>query len=435
MIVHHTDCGLAKLQEDDFRAQLARFAGYRPTWSVQAFKDPHDSVRESLRRVRDSPFLQHTDAVRGFIFDVETGLLEEVFVDEAVPTGQLTPVATPPPAGADACRGRGRRFLSAEVVEVPSTPLDADLLIAFFDEHGRQLPWREPTASPWAVLVSEVMLQQTPVIRVLPVFSEWMERWPTPADLAADSPAAAIRMWGRLGYPRRALRLHAAATAITVDHRGVVPDTVETLLTLPGIGEYTARAVAAFAFGARTPVVDTNVRRVLSRVVRGVDEPREPATTADRALMTTLLPVEPAARRQVLGRRDGAGRAGLLGPVARPARACPLADRCRWRLAGSPARRGTDGRCRPGTAPTGRSVGGSWRRCGPAMARCLWPMSGSWRSKPRSWSAAWTRCSPTGWWSGSAMPTSDCRTELDSRRFNFGLRARPTLTGPCTIVR
>jgi len=100
MIVHHTDCGLAKLQEDDFRAQLARFAGYRPTWSVQAFKDPHDSVRESLRRVRDSPFLHHTDAIRGFIFDVETGLLEEVFVDEAIPTGQLTPVATPPPDGA-----------------------------------------------------------------------------------------------------------------------------------------------------------------------------------------------------------------------------------------------------------------------------------------------------------------------------------------------
>ena len=163
-----------------------------------------------------------------------------------------------------------------------------------------------------------------------------------PADLAADSPASAIRVWGRLGYPRRALRLHAAATAITVDHRGVVPDTVETLLTLPGIGEYTARAVAAFAFGARTPVVDTNVRRVLSRVVRGVDEPREPATAADRALMTTLLPVEPAARRQVLGRRDGTGRAGLLCPVADlrelPAgRSLPLAA---GRL---PARRGATG--------------------------------------------------------------------------------------------
>ena len=99
MIIHHTDCGLARLEEDVFRAHLATFAGYRPTWSVQAFKDPHDSVRESLRRIRDSPFLLHHDAVRGFIFDVNTGLLEEVFVDGEQPTGQLAPAATPPPAG------------------------------------------------------------------------------------------------------------------------------------------------------------------------------------------------------------------------------------------------------------------------------------------------------------------------------------------------
>jgi len=224
--------------------------------------------------------------------------------------------------------------LSAEIVASPSSPLDADLLIAFFDEHGRKLPWRENTASPWAVLVSEVMLQQTPVVRVLPVFSEWMERWPKPADLAADTPASAIRTWGRLGYPRRALRLHAAATAIAVDHRGVVPDTVETLLTLPGIGQYTARAVAAFAFGARTPVVDTNVRRVLSRVVRGVDEPREPATTADRALMTTLLPVDPprAARFSAAVMELGALICSARSPTCE---SCPLGDRCRWRLAGS----------------------------------------------------------------------------------------------------
>jgi carbonic anhydrase len=96
MIIHHTDCGLARLEEDVFRAHLATFAGYRPTWAVQAFKDPHDSVRESLRRIRDSPFLLHHDAVRGFIFDVNTGLLEEVFTDGEEPTGQLSPVATPP---------------------------------------------------------------------------------------------------------------------------------------------------------------------------------------------------------------------------------------------------------------------------------------------------------------------------------------------------
>ena len=216
------------------------------------------------------------------------------------------------------------------------TPLDVGTLIEFFDTHGRDLPWRDPAASPWAVLVSEVMLQQTPVVRVLPVFRDWLQRWPRPADLAADSPADAIRAWGRLGYPRRAMRLHAAATAITVDHGGIVPTTVDELLRLPGIGEYTARAVAAFAFGTRTPVVDTNVRRVLSRVVRGRDEPREPATAADRAEMDTLLPEEPAraARFSAAVMELGALVCSARSPACG---SCPLADRCRWRLAGSVA--------------------------------------------------------------------------------------------------
>ena len=218
----------------------------------------------------------------------------------------------------------------------PSSPLDVDTLIEFFGAHGRDLPWRDPAASPWAVLVSEVMLQQTPVVRVLPVFCEWLQRWPAPADLAADSPAAAIRAWDRLGYPRRAIRLHAAATAITVDHGGVVPNTVDALLRLPGVGEYTARAVAAFAFGARTPVVDTNVRRVLCRVVRGRDEPREPATATDRAEMATLLPDEPAraARFSAAVMELGALVCSAQSPACG---SCPLADRCRWRLAGSVA--------------------------------------------------------------------------------------------------
>ena len=181
-----------------------------------------------------------------------------------------------------------------------------------------------------------MMLQQTPVVRVLPVYTEWLRRWPTPADLAADSPADAIRAWGRLGYPRRAMRLHAAATAITVEHGGIVPHSVERLLTLPGIGEYTARAVAAFAFGARTPVVDTNVRRVVSRVVRGVDEPREPATRADRDLLESLLPAEPAvaARFSAAVMELGATVCTARTPACG---SCPLAAGCRWRLAGSPA--------------------------------------------------------------------------------------------------
>src|SRR5690606_1314570 len=145
--------------------------------------------------------------------------------------------------------------------------------------HRRTLPWREPGATPWAILVSEVMLQQTPVARVLPAYHAWLDRWPTPAALAADPPGEAVRQWGRLGYPRRALRLHAAAVAIVERHQGEVPASYAELRALPGVGEYTAAAVAAFAFRQRHAVLDTNVRRVLARVVDGVEYP-PPATTA-----------------------------------------------------------------------------------------------------------------------------------------------------------
>lgn len=179
------------------------------------------------------------------------------------------------------------------------------------------------------------MLQQTPVARVLPVYTQWMERWPTPADLAAATPAEIIRAWGRLGYPRRALRLHAAAAAIVADYAGQVPSQVEELLQLPGVGDYTARAVAAFAFGQRVPVVDTNVRRVLSRAVRGVDE-HLPATAADRREMAALLPEQPAVAARFSA---GVMELGALVCTARSPECdtCPLADMCRWRAAGYPA--------------------------------------------------------------------------------------------------
>lgn len=216
------------------------------------------------------------------------------------------------------------------------SPLDPERLLTFFHDHGRDLPWRRPEASPWAVLVSEFMLQQTPVVRVLPIFEAWLRRWPLPADLAADSPGDALREWGRLGYPRRALRLHAAATVVTNEHDGHVPSTVEELLLLPGVGEYTARAIAAFAFGARTPVVDTNVRRVLARAVRGVDSIREPATPADRRELEMLLPADPpvAAKFSAAVMELGA----LVCSAANPrCPDCPLRDLCRWRAAGRPA--------------------------------------------------------------------------------------------------
>lgn len=211
--------------------------------------------------------------------------------------------------------------------------LAADRLLPWFAQHGRDLPWRAPDAGAWAVLVSEIMLQQTPVVRVLPVYRAWLQRWPRPADLAADAPGDAIRAWDRLGYPRRALRLHACATAITVDHGGVVPGDVPTLLTLPGIGDYTARAVAAFAFRQRVPVVDTNVRRVLTRAVRGRDEPREPATSRDRAELTTLLPDDPeqSARWSAAVMELGALVCTARSPDCDH---CPVQDQCRWHRGG-----------------------------------------------------------------------------------------------------
>ncbi len=125
----------------------------------------------------------------------------------------------------------------------------AEPVLTWYARNARDLPWRAPDATPWAVLVSEIMLQQTPVARVLPEYLSWMARWPTPAALAAAPAGEAIRQWGRLGYPRRALRLHETATILVARHGGTVPADLDALRALPGIGSYTAAAVASFAFG------------------------------------------------------------------------------------------------------------------------------------------------------------------------------------------
>ena len=228
-------------------------------------------------------------------------------------------------------------------------------LLQWYDEHARELPWRGPQASAWSVMVSEYMLQQTPVSRVLPVHEQWLERWPTPAALAAEPTGEAIRMWGRLGYPRRALRLHAAATAIVERHDGAVPSDVDELRALPGVGDYTAAAVAVFAFGRRHAVLDTNVRRVLARAVDGVELPPIHVTKPERERAAALLPADDAeaATWSIALMELGA----LVCTAARPrCGACPVADRCAWRGAGHPAydgppRRGqawagTDRQCR-----------------------------------------------------------------------------------------
>ncbi|WP_134322039.1 A/G-specific adenine glycosylase [Cumulibacter soli] len=200
----------------------------------------------------------------------------------------------------------------------------------------RELPWRGDDVPAWAVMVSEFMLQQTPVARVLPVFEEWMQRWPTPHDLAADSPGEAVRMWGKLGYPRRALRLHAAAVAIDDRHGGDVPSDPAALKSLPGVGDYTAAAVAAFAFGQRIAVVDTNVRRVVHRAVLGAADAGPSTTRADFALVDDMLPDDPAQAAHV---SIALMELGALVCTSKSPRCadCPVVAACAWVAAGKPA--------------------------------------------------------------------------------------------------
>ncbi|HEY4624468.1 MAG TPA: A/G-specific adenine glycosylase [Blastococcus sp.] len=209
-----------------------------------------------------------------------------------------------------------------------------EAIVDWYATAARDLPWRRPGVDAWAVLVSEVMLQQTPVARVEPVWREWMARWPTPAALAAVPPADVIRAWGKLGYPRRALRLREAAVAVVERHGGVVPADVSALEALPGVGTYTARAVACFGYGQPQPVVDTNVRRVVARLVHGRAEAGN-ARAADLADIASLTPPDAgrAARFSV-----AAMELGALVCVAGTPRcgACPVRDRCVWRLAGCP---------------------------------------------------------------------------------------------------
>ncbi|MEV4243569.1 A/G-specific adenine glycosylase [Streptosporangium canum] len=236
---------------------------------------------------------------------------------------------------------------------MPESNLLLEPVLDWYAESARDLPWRAPGASPWSILVSEIMLQQTPVIRVLPVWTEWMERWPTAAALAGEPPGEAVRHWGRLGYPRRALNLHACARAIIDRHGGEVPSDHATLLTLPGIGEYTAAAVASFAFKGRHAVLDTNVRRVLARAVRGEEYPPKATTSAERRLAESLLPGADDAPVWAVAVME----LGALVCTARAPRCadCPIVDLCAWRLAGKPAY--------DGPARKGQTYAGTDRQC------------------------------------------------------------------------
>ena len=254
----------------------------------------------------------------------------------------------------------GRVGAVGEDGPVPTT-IDALLLreavLEWFGRHARELPWRSEDRSAWGVLVSEVMLQQTPVVRVEPAWRAWMARWPEPADLAAASPADVLRAWDRLGYPRRALRLQECARAVVERHSGVVPDAAEDLLALPGVGAYTAAAVQAFAFGRRSVVLDTNVRRVLARAVAGVALPAPSQTAAELRLAESLVPPDDAAA----ARWSAASmELGALVCTARSPRceSCPVAGLCAWRAAGKPADEHAGRRRTQAWAGTDRQVRG-----------------------------------------------------------------------------
>lgn len=227
-------------------------------------------------------------------------------------------------------------------------------VVAWFAGHARPLPWREPEAGPWSILVSEIMLQQTPVARVLAAHAAWLERWPTPTALADTPVAEAVRAWGRLGYPRRAQRLHAAATAIRDDHAGIIPRDHAALLALPGVGAYTAAAVASFAFGQRHVVLDTNVRRVLARLEDGQQFPSPSLTRAEVVRAEAWLPDEPAeaAAWAAASMELGALVCTATSPTCG---ACPVADACAWLAAGRPAL--------PGPPRRAQTYAGTDRQC------------------------------------------------------------------------
>ncbi|MGO1230349.1 A/G-specific adenine glycosylase [Glutamicibacter arilaitensis] len=231
----------------------------------------------------------------------------------------------------------------------------------WYSRNARDLPWRRPGVSGWEVMVSEFMLQQTPVVRVLPVYEEWMRRWPRPQDLAAEPLSEALKAWGRLGYPRRAQRLHAAAVEITTEYNGEVPRTEAELLSLPGIGDYTAAAIACFAFGERTVVVDTNIRRVHARLFGGMALPEPTPRPSEFARAREVQPEE----HQIANMWNiSVMELGALVCTARSPKCeqCPVFEQCAWIAAEQPA---------PHYTPKGQSWKGTDRQVRGAIMAIL----------------------------------------------------------------
>ena len=212
-------------------------------------------------------------------------------------------------------------------------------VLAWYADARRPLPWREPGTTPWGVLVSEFMCQQTQVERVAPIWSEWLARWPRPSALAAAPASEAIRAWGRLGYPRRARWLHGAADAIAREWDDEVPASTDALLALPGVGEYTTAAVQAFAFGLPSVVLDTNVRRVITRSIDGQAIQRPTLTNAEREQARALVETADTAPGRAAQWSQAVMELGALVCTSRSpdCAQCPIARQCAWQRAGAPA--------------------------------------------------------------------------------------------------
>ena len=222
-------------------------------------------------------------------------------------------------------------------------------VLRWFDENKRDLPWRN--TSPWGVMVSEYMLQQTPVNRVLPIWNEWLRRWPTPQDLAAAKKSDVIKAWGRLGYPRRALRLHEAAGVIIKKFNNQVPRAIEDLQSLPGVGDYTAAAIAAFAYNESSLVLDVNIRRLFARAIDGDQFATSAPSKVERKLRYELIPAD-GAKWAAATMELGALICTARNPICEK---CPLKKECLWRERGYPQSEvkkksqgwvGTDRQCR-----------------------------------------------------------------------------------------
>ncbi|KFI69455.1 A/G-specific adenine glycosylase [Bifidobacterium magnum] len=219
-------------------------------------------------------------------------------------------------------------------IDLMRAAVERDLAL-WWHQNARDLPWRFGRTSPWGVLVSEVMSQQTQMSRVVGYWEAWMNKWPDATALAKAPTAEVIAAWGRLGYPRRALRLQECAGVVSEQYHDQLPHDYESLVALPGIGDYTASAVMSFAFGERVAVIDTNIRRVLGRAFLGVESLGGSTSPVERTLAWRVLPE--AAAQSVVWNQGVMELGALVCTAKQPGcDSCPLRSMCVFLAAGRP---------------------------------------------------------------------------------------------------